>query len=105
MLKLTRTILAVCAVAACGIVHAQTAGGGPTGMGGSQMQSGGGGGSGKDPFVENREEKAQSRKEYRKDKSITKQEYSQGKKAANQKLKQSGAQSEGTKNIEVPSTR
>ena len=105
MLNLTKPLLALCAIAASGIVYAQTAGGGPTGMGGSQMQSGGGGSTGKDPFIENREEKSQARKEYKKDKSISKQDYSQEKKKANQKLKQSGAQSEGTKNTEVPSTR
>jgi hypothetical protein len=98
MLNITRSILALCVLTASGAVFAQTGATGATGEG-SGAQSGN-----KDPFVQNREEKGKARKEYKKDKSISKQQYSQEKKAANQKLKQSGAESESTKNLEVPST-
>lgn len=101
MLNITRSILALCVLAASGAVFAQTGASGATGATGegSGAQSGN-----KDPFVQNREEKGKARKEYKKDKSISKQQYSQEKKAANQKLKQSGAESQSTKNLEVPST-
>jgi hypothetical protein len=99
MLNITRSILALCAIAASGAVFAQTGASSASGEG-SAAQSGN-----KDPFIQNREEKGAARKEYRKDKSISKDQYKQQKKVANQKLKQSGAESESTKNTEVPSTQ
>lgn len=99
MPTLFKTIVACSAIAVSGIALAQTGAAGTSGTG-ADAQSGS-----KDPYVQNREEKAQSRKDYRKDKSISKQQYSQERKEANKRLRQSGAQTDTTKNTEVPSTR
>jgi hypothetical protein len=96
MRNIIRTAVACCAIAACGLAFAQT---------GSTESSGGGAAAqtGKqDPYVQNREEKAQARKEYRKDKSGSKEQYREERKAANSKLRQSGAHSESTKNLDAP---
>lgn len=60
----------------------------------------------KDPFVQNRTEKAQAKSEYKaeykKEKAEAKHVYKKQKAAANKKLKATGERSDTEKNLEVP---
>lgn len=79
MRKIAKTFICCCALVVSSVAFSQT--GAPQAPANSGTQAGK-----SDPIVENREERAKARKEYRKDKSIDRQQYKKERAAAKRKL-------------------